>query len=52
MQIPIPRQPFDGGDSPALRRDGKRQTRKNPPTIDLDRTGAALPVIAPLFRAS
>src|SRR4029079_16309746 len=35
----------------AILHDRKRQTREDAPTVDQDRTGTALPVVAPFLRA-
>ena len=41
--------PFDGCDLVPLMHHRKRETRVYPASIDMDRTGAALPVVASLF---
>jgi hypothetical protein len=47
----FPQEPFDSGDHTALRRHRQSQTREGAAAIKMHRAGAALAVIATLFRA-
>jgi len=52
MQLPVvAMEPFDRGDRAALRRHGQSQTREGAAAVEMHRAGAALAVIAALFRA-
>jgi hypothetical protein len=51
MQFAAPSEPLDGGDGPALQRGGQSEASEHPAAIHVNRAGAALPMIATLFRA-
>jgi hypothetical protein len=51
MQSAVLLEPFDRGDLVPFMHDRKRETRVDSAAIDVDGTGAALAVIAALFRA-